>query len=303
MTRNRADAKATVSLRSRASLLLAKGAHLHRVDRRRRDGAPRRPCFPARTAVGACWNCTSNAPTLPSRPWRYAVSGPSGPSASPSPGAGSRLDPAALPISLITKRDQVVHCHQTGAGSRPAPRTAGDRAWRRPADATPVCCSSSRRRVFNGLPIRQFVEMVGALGDFALEPVKLSVDCLVRLRGARWPPRVGFGLAARPHAPQRGRDAAFLCVLRPLAVRVGGEPARYGPIAMFHAVTVPLALGSVLLLGARASAPSTASKRWAAPTRRVFLQPRLRTEPRAPSTASRPRRCLLGAARLFGPRR
>jgi len=38
-------------------------------------------------------------------------------------------------------------------------------------DATPVFCSSSRRRVFNGLPVQQ-VEMVGALGGFGFEPVK-----------------------------------------------------------------------------------------------------------------------------------
>ena len=36
---------------------LAKGAHLHRsLTVRRRNGSPRRPCFPAQAALGACWS-------------------------------------------------------------------------------------------------------------------------------------------------------------------------------------------------------------------------------------------------------
>ncbi len=151
---------------------------------------------------GLADKCASSAATLASRPWRYAASGPSEPlqvhgreprAGSTSPSHRSRSSPVAARWSIATKGR---------AGDRSAPRPAGHPPWLRPP--TPRQSSA---------PVVGFHTSAGppARGDDRRAPRSRFpageaplMDYLAVLRGARWPPRVGLGLAAGPHTPQRG---------------------------------------------------------------------------------------------------
>ena len=97
--------------------------------------APRGP------ASSAHWPTAAPPARRPSPPGRgdRQSAAPAGRPQSPWPGAASRLGPAVLPISVITSRGQVVHCHQKGAGGgRPAPRCCSRPCLATPTNATPV---------------------------------------------------------------------------------------------------------------------------------------------------------------------
>ena len=107
----------------------------------------------------------------------------------------SRSSPVAARWSIATKRR---------AGGWPAPRPAGHPAWLPPPtprqSAAPVPVAGFHTSA--GPPAREDGRRA-ARSRFRAGEAPL-MDYLAVLRGARSPPRVGLGLAAGPHTPQRG---------------------------------------------------------------------------------------------------